>query len=60
LDWVVLLAGVFGGVEDPWLGVSLSAKASWMKENFADQLGQSSSHSVNKAAKPLRRDFSWS
>jgi hypothetical protein len=33
-----LLAGVSGGVEDPWLGVSLSAKASWMKENFADQL----------------------
>ena len=48
------------GVDDPWLGVSLSAKALSMRRILPTNCGQSSSQSVNQVAKPLRRDFSWS
>jgi hypothetical protein len=39
---------------------SASAKALWMRRTLPTNCGQSSSHSVNQAAKPLRREFSWS
>jgi hypothetical protein len=47
-------------VDDPLPGVSVSAKALSMRRTLPTNCGQSSSHSVNQAAKPLRRDFSWS
>jgi hypothetical protein len=40
--------------------VSLSTKALRMRRTLPTKCVQSSSHSVNQAARPLRRDFSWS
>ena len=49
------IGGVSVGVDDPWLGVSLSAKAMSMRRTLPTNCGQSSSHSVNQAAKAICR-----